>query len=200
MSDGTYNRAMHAQLVDGLRVETVKPPCPVSRISVPKWGALGHIRCRKQEGDMPMQYEVEHEDKTTAWYEAGELRPNRKDEDYTPAERAKMLERMDAAIDQFYRSAASSGCHTLIEFTGLMADFLNACRAAHEQGRQFAFASAHTGDPLPFVPHQFAYMAEKLDCIYGPALRVAENRDAFVRSLFHGAFKLVPADPVHGRP
>ena len=204
---------MHSQLVAGLRIETVKPEKDRNWLVKwrsgghrdeawahlqPQWGVLGHIRGQVDanrlfgEG-LPSIYEVEHEDKSTSWYVADEIRPCRESEDYTPEERAGMLARMDSAISAFYRNAASAGCHTLIEFTGLMVDYFNACTAAHHRGEQFAFASTHSGKSLPFDPHQFEYMAEKLDCIYGPSLRSDANRKAFIRALFKGEFKLVPS-------
>jgi len=204
---------MHAQLVDGIRVETVKPEKDRNWLvkwrsnsqrdeawkrMQPQWSALGRIVKRLDAANLfgeglPALYEVEHEDKTRSLYEASELRPCCEHEDYTPAERQAMLARMDAVIDEFYKSAARAGCHTLIEFTGLMGEYLNACKMAHERGEQFAFASAHSGSALPFQPYQLAYLAEKLNCIYGPALRSEAHRKAFVDALFHGEWKLTPA-------
>lgn len=102
---------------------------------------------------------------------------------YTPEERAEMLARMKAASNVFYGMAVHTGCHTFIEFTGLMNEFINICEKAHEQGIDFPFANTHTGQALPMEPHHLAYLGEKLGCIYGPALRERSNLNALLSAL-----------------
>lgn len=189
-----------SQLATGTRVETVKPEVEskdwdASARKLRKWGAIGHVIGRSNNGH-GLCYEVEHEDKTTAWYEPREL-VECDGNSYTPEQRTAMLAKMREVAATYYGNSAASGCHALIEFTGLMNEFIRVCEKAHEQGIQFPFSNTHSGMPLPFEPHNLAYLAEKLDCIYGPSLAEASNRKAFIDALFHGEFKLVPASPTH---
>jgi len=106
-----------------------------------------------------------------------------------------MLQKMEALASLYYGKACAAGCHAFIEFAGLMNEFIKVCADAHKAGQQFPFANTHSGSSLPFQPYHMAYLAEKLNCIYGPGLLSSEtNRRAFVDVLFDGEFKLVPAE------
>lgn len=101
----------------------------------------------------------------------------------SPKDRADLhaiLARMHAASDHFYAAAVAAGNHAFIEFTGLMNEYITVCHTALAQDIDFRMASTHTGVALPFKPHHAAYLAEKLDCIYGPALR---SDDGFKKAL-----------------
>lgn len=93
----------------------------------------------------------------------------------TPAERSELLTRMEAVAHDtywlFFRRGMGSECHAFLEFNGLISKFVGLCRKAHEQGIDFTQANTHTGKPLPLGPEDARYMAEKLECIFGPALR-----------------------------
>jgi hypothetical protein len=86
------------------------------------------------------------------------------------AELETMLGQMSRLALLFYRNAQKIGNHPFLEFTGLMTEYIGICRAALDAGIDFAHASTHTGLDLPMAPHHGAYLAEKLDCIYGPSL------------------------------
>jgi hypothetical protein len=189
---------MHAGLAVGARVETVKPAneakdwTPEAMLKR-RWGALGHIiGTHDPHGFI---YAVEHDDDhIIAAYEHHELVACQEGIDYTPAERAEMLRKMTACANAFYSLSALAGCHAMIEFTGLMNEFIKVCQDAHANGQQFPLANTHSGVVLPFKKHNATYLGEKLNCIYGPAfLTSEENRAAFVAEMFGGAFKLVPA-------
>lgn len=188
---------MHGRIATGTRVETIKPEVesndwqPEAR-KLRRWEVSGHVVDTSDAHGLC--YQVEHEDdKTTAWYEPRELvvlEPFT----YTPEERAEMLRKMSHVSDTFYSLAAASGCHALIEYTGLMNEFIKVCAEAHAKGQQFPFSNTHSGIALPFKHFHLAYLAEKLNCIYGPALLSDEqNRQAFIHTLFDGEYKLVPA-------
>lgn len=115
---------------------------------------------------------------------------------YSKEEREQMLAGMSRISALFYSQATQLGCHGFIEFCGLMNEFIKVCGAAHERGEQFPFANTHSGTVLPFEPYNFAYLAEKLDCIYGPALEDDANRDTFIAAMFPG-YELVERVP-HG--
>ncbi len=189
---------MHQRLAPGTRVETIKPKVeskdwtPEAKL-LRKWGVSGVITDTSDAHGIC--YEVEHEDKTTAWYEPRELLPI-EPYTYTPEERAEMIRKMQRIVDVFYPLASAAGCHAFIEFTGLMTEFVKVCADAHARGQQFPFANTHSGEAMPFKPYHLKYLGEKLNCIYGPALLTdATNRQAFIDELFGGAFKLVPVAP-----
>lgn len=189
----------------GIRVETIKPEHETEGLwseadqKLRQWGVLGHVQEWAQSpGARDVVIKIEHEDKTTAWYETRELAVC-SETDYTPAERREMLTKMHGVSSTFYGLAAASGCHALIEFTGLMNEFITVCEKAHARGEQFPFSNTHSGKPLPFEPYNLAYLAEKLDCIYGPALEDDDNRNAFVSAMFPG-YELVETIPHGGAP
>ena len=118
---------------------------------------------------------------------------------HTPEERAEMLQKMRALSGLFYSQAARIGVHAFIEFCGLMNECIQVCSRAHAQGIDFTTANTHTGSALPVEDHNAKYLAEKLNCIYGPELLGNEGiRNVFISRLFEGKFELVPVDPADG--
>lgn len=95
----------------------------------------------------------------------------------TAPDNSQMLVQMDAAADAFYRSAVGIGNHAFIEFTGLMKEYVNICRAAHEEGIDFSISNRHSGRHLKVEPFQLDYIVEKLDCIFGSQL--TRNKERF---------------------
>lgn len=97
-------------------------------------------------------------------------------DEYTKEERMLALERMRQASNGFYGAAVRTGVHTFIEFTGLINEFIVLCEAAEAAGNvSWLMSSTHLPDnALPLEEHHVDYLAEKLDCIYGPGLR--ENK------------------------
>lgn len=198
---------MHGRFYPGARVETVKPKVESKDWDAAaklerRWGVLGHIR--EEKGTHGTVFKVEHEDGSFAWYEPRELVSCAEHQDYTPEERAEMIRKMKGVAASYYSLSAIAGIHALIEFTGLMNEYITVCEEAHSKGVQFPFANTHNDVPLPFKEHHLAYLAEKLNCIYGPSLFGSDElRHAFISGLFDGAYKLVPnhAKPVpHDKP
>jgi len=98
--------------------------------------------------------------------------------EHTPSERENMLRRMRGAKDLFYMLAREIGVHQFLEFAGLIGEYIIICEAAHREGIDFA-----TDGKLPMRAHHAAYLAEKMDCIYGHAFAVdPELRRVFVRT------------------
>jgi hypothetical protein len=88
-------------------------------------------------------------------------------EDTTPAGRKDILGRMRLLSNVFYAGATKTGCHAMIEFTGLMNEFIQACREAEEQGIDWLHANVHGESHLQFGQERIAYITEKLECIFG---------------------------------
>lgn len=86
--------------------------------------------------------------------------------DREAANRRLVLKKMKQASDKFYAMAAEAGCHQFLEFTGLMNEYIEVCSRAEDYGIDW-FQAAE----LPFKEQHLRYLADKLDCIYGPALR-----------------------------
>ena len=84
----------------------------------------------------------------------------------TPEQRLVALEKMEQASAAFYRSAVAIGNHPFIEFTGLMNEYIQACRAAHAGGIDFSECNTHSGSDLPMKAFMVAYCNEKLECIF----------------------------------
>ncbi len=116
-----------------------------------------------------------------------------KEDHYSKAERDEMIRKMKEISSLFYPLAAATHVHAFIEFTGLMNEFITVCEQAQAAGQDFTRANTHTGQCLPIQTHHAAYLAEKLNCIYGPSLLSrAQIRDTFISVLFEGAYQLVP--------
>lgn len=81
------------------------------------------------------------------------------------------IKQMQEASHAFYLAAVRIGVHPFIEFTGLMNEYITVCLQAEASGKRWEDASAHSGIALPLQDHNAKYLAEKLDCIYGPTLR-----------------------------
>jgi len=122
------------------------------------------------------------------------------DDAHTPAEREELLAKMSAVSHAFYAQATRAGVHAFIEFCGLMNEFIQVCHRAHQAGLDFTMANTHTGIELPFEVYNAEYLAEKLNCIYGPALISNEKaREAFIATMFEGRFKLAPTPAAPAR-
>jgi hypothetical protein len=114
---------------------------------------------------------------------------------YDKKEREQILSRMQEVVTGFYGAAQRTGCHGFLEFCGVMGEYLAVCREAHKNGIDFTQANTHSGQALPIQTFHANYLAEKLNCIYGPSLIQDEAvRDAFISRLFDGKFKLVPVE------
>lgn len=82
-------------------------------------------------------------------------------------EELKAIEAMKIATKNFYCAAIGTGVHAFIEFAGLMNEYISIC----ESSPGFMTANVHTNQALSMLAHQAAYLAQKLDCIYGSSLR-----------------------------
>jgi len=99
--------------------------------------------------------------------------------------RAEALRKMRAASETFYRLAVQTQVHAFIEFTGLMNEYITLCEGAEAAGIDWLMANTHTNTPLPIKEHHVGYLAEKLDCIYGPSLEATGLREFFARAFVH---------------
>jgi hypothetical protein len=84
-----------------------------------------------------------------------------------PSERESALRDMQHVLDHFYGAAAQIGVHPFIEFAGVMTAYVKSCRRAHEGGVDFTECNQHAGRALPMEGFEVAYLAEKLNCIFG---------------------------------
>jgi len=87
----------------------------------------------------------------------------------TPEEREVALKKMQQASNEFYKAAVSIGNHPFIEFAGLMNEYINACRDAHNEGIDFSECNRHRGQVLPLHSVRSDYLNEKLECIFSGA-------------------------------
>jgi hypothetical protein len=82
------------------------------------------------------------------------------------SERETALAKMQDASNAFYAQAVGIGVHPFIEFTGLMNEYIKACKQAHEAGVDFSECNTHSGHHLPMEPFMVDYINEKLECIF----------------------------------
>lgn len=91
---------------------------------------------------------------------------------------------MRSVASNFYSMAVHGQCHPFIEFCGLMMKYVDVCVRAADDGVDFTQASTHSGMALKVHTHDMEYLAEKLDCIFGPILRTnPEARAAFIKGM-----------------
>lgn len=86
---------------------------------------------------------------------------------HTQDELREMVRKMSDTSALFYALAVTTGCHTFIEFCGLMNKYIDVCRRAAEAGIDFTQTSIHGGEKLPVERHDVDYLAEKFACIFG---------------------------------
>jgi hypothetical protein len=114
---------------------------------------------------------------------------------YTPEELRAMISKMTKASNAFYAAAIQIGAHAFIEFTGLMNEYIKVCAEALARGEDFTLANTHTGKPLPMYPHEAAYLAEKLQCIFSWS---PEASNAVVVAIMEGQMSV--NEPLPARP
>lgn len=93
----------------------------------------------------------------------------------TPEE---ILAAMKAASANYYREAISTNCHTFIEFTGLINEYIKICeRNLKRRGVDFTKTSVHHDGPrLRIEQWECDYINDKLRCIF-PNLRMVKLDD-----------------------
>ena len=82
---------------------------------------------------------------------------------------------MKAASKNYYREAIATNCHTFIEFTGLINEYIKVCEENLKVGIDFTQTSGHRPEEpaLKIQPHQLHYINDKLGCIF-PNLQVVK--------------------------
>ncbi|MEG4329984.1 hypothetical protein, partial [Microcoleus sp. herbarium5] len=92
----------------------------------------------------------------------GGARKGLPDSPQTPEE---ILEAMKAAANNYYREAIATNCHTFIEFTGLINEYIKICeRNLKQRGVDFTKTSVHCpGEKnLQIEEWELAYINDKL--------------------------------------
>ncbi|MEG4883015.1 hypothetical protein QUB75_19740 [Microcoleus sp. K1-B6] len=103
----------------------------------------------------------------------GGARKELPDSPQTPEE---ILKAMEAAANNYYREAIATNCHTFIEFTGLMNEYIKICERNLKQGIDFTKSSVHCpGEPkLKIEDWELEYISDKLRCIF-PDLKLVKE-------------------------
>lgn len=102
---------------------------------------------------------------------------------YSKEELQEMLKKMNNASAVFYSMATHTGCHTFIEFTGLMNEYIQVCQQTMEAGKDFTEASAHGGGELLVHDYNLEYMAEKFTCIFETTLQDPKMMEIFLKAV-----------------
>ncbi|MEG4109009.1 hypothetical protein [Microcoleus sp. S13_C5] len=94
----------------------------------------------------------------------------------SPQTPEEILEAMKAAANNYYREAIATNCHTFIEFTGLINEYIKICeRNLKQRGVDFTKTSVHTPgeSKLQIEGWELEYINDKLRCIF-PDLKLVE--------------------------
>jgi len=104
----------------------------------------------------------------------------------------KMLR--SATYNMFFKENMASKCQAFMEINGLISKYVELCEAANEAGIDFTVAHKHNAQALPVAAHDIAYLAEKIECLFGPTLRAhPEAWPAFLRVLLRDDHDESPA-------
>jgi hypothetical protein len=96
---------------------------------------------------------------------------------HNPQTPEEILVAMKAASANYYREAIATNCHTFIEFTGLINEYIKICERNLKEGVDFTQTSAHTDGPRLHVEQwECDYINDKLRCIF-PNLRMVKLDD-----------------------
>ena len=71
----------------------------------------------------------------------------------------------------FFSAGMGSSAHAFLEFNGLISKYVDICQNCAKAGIDFTTLNQHSGQALPIADHDISYLVEKLDCIFGPAIR-----------------------------
>jgi hypothetical protein len=93
---------------------------------------------------------------------------------HNPRTPEEILAAMKAASNNYYREAIATNCHTFIEFTGLINEYIKICeRNLQQRGIDFTNTSVHTDGPrLHIEDWELDYINQKLCCIFPELLLV----------------------------
>lgn len=103
---------------------------------------------------------------------------------YTQAELVKAAADVQVAVERCYWIMMEANVHSFTEFNGLMAIWANILQRCADENISFHEANTHSGKPLPVETHDLDYLAEKLECIFGPILEAnPEAKRVFAKRL-----------------
>src|SRR6476661_4161587 len=104
---------------------------------------------------------------------------SRKELPDSPQTPEEILQAMKMAASNYYRESIATNCHTFIEFTRLINEYIKICeRNLKQRGVDFTKTSAHCpGEPkLQIEDWELHYINDKLRCIF-PNLQLVEIKD-----------------------
>ena len=104
------------------------------------------------------------------------------------------LVKMKSVVKATYSICAcmdiASYCHAFMEFNGLMSKYVDLCENMFKKDIDFRTMNTHLGSPVPCAAHDIEYFAEKLSCMFGPAVRSsAETRKVFLGEFIGPGFE-----------
>jgi hypothetical protein len=105
--------------------------------------------------------------------------------EYTKDQLLDLAHGMRDAANRIYPILVQCNVHPFIEFNGLMQKYVDICQNAARKGIAFPDLHEHSGEAVPVEAHDMLYLAEKLRCIFGPALDADPKvREAFLVGMF----------------
>ena len=95
---------------------------------------------------------------------------------------ADVLARAQALASSYYPLATQTGIHSMIEWCGVMGEYVNMLGDAHKyHGIDPRSVDQHSGEAVPAQPFQIEYICEKLGCQLKPFIRA--NKDVWRRAI-----------------
>lgn len=82
------------------------------------------------------------------------------------------LQRMQQAVNHFYRLAVLANCHPFLEVAGFMEELLKIYRHNLTLGIDFRDCHRHSGRTLQMEDWHLNYINEKIRCIFNDALEL----------------------------
>lgn len=88
---------------------------------------------------------------------------------------AQTLARMNAVVEEVYwlmfHRGVGTRLHPLLEFVGVMREYLRICGDLEARGIDYRKLSVHSLSVVEIEPYRIEYLAEKLSCIFAPMFR-----------------------------
>ena len=109
---------------------------------------------------------------------------------YTKEELVEIVARMRRVASDtyavFFSAGMGSSAHAFLEFNGLISKYVDICSSCTKAGIDFTALNTHSGQALPIAEPDISYLVEKLDCIFGPAIRANPQTKAAFAKLLEG--------------
>lgn len=89
---------------------------------------------------------------------------------------AELKEIVHRLYGTLFQAGTGSRFHAFLEWCGVLSEHLKIAEGLLKKDVDVFNMSGHTGTPLPIPFFQLAYLAEKMECIFGGALEISVRK------------------------